>query len=92
MQFRQNFTDDRFHEWLSAAPTEDELREAYLVLEAKRADLWRPGHVDSFRRDRFERDARYVRQLVLLKSALARQWVITGQVAELAPAVEHPAA
>lgn len=41
-----------------SAPTEDDLRAAYLLLETRRADLWTADLLDSFRRDRFERDAR----------------------------------
>ena len=78
-------SDLEFANWLAGDPTEDELREAYLALESKRADLWTPGHIDSFRRDRFDLDAAYVRRLVRLKKALARHWVVTGQVDDLAP-------
>lgn len=81
MHFRHDFTDEQLREWLGTTPTEDELRAAYLLLEGKRSDIWTPGHIDSFRRDRFDLDARYVRQLVQLKAALARQWIRTGQVA-----------
>ena len=76
-------TDLTFDLWLASSPTEDQLRDAYVTLEAKRADLWSPGHIDSFRRDRFDLDAAYVRRLVRLKQALARHWIVTGQVREL---------
>jgi hypothetical protein len=66
-------------EWLAHGPGEDELREAYLTLESKRAELWTPGHIESFRRDRYERDAALVARLVLVKRALARHWAVTGQ-------------
>lgn len=83
MHFSTDFDASGFNDWLICSPSEDELREAYLTLEAKRADLWTPGHIDSFRRDRFDLDARYVWQLVEIKRALARQWIITGQVESL---------
>jgi hypothetical protein len=72
-------TDAEFDEWLAQGPTEDELRAAYFTLEEHRANLWRPGHTDSFRRDRFERDSRYVTRLVQIKWALASVWSATGQ-------------
>jgi hypothetical protein len=80
MRFRSDSTESEFTTWLASSPTEDELREAYLGLEAKRAALWSPGHTDSFRRDRYELDAAYIRRLVGLKSALASHWVRTGQI------------
>ena len=52
----------------------------------ERSHLWTPGHIDSFRRDRFELDATHVRHLVMIKNALAAHWVRTGQV-QLAPQV-----
>ena len=70
-------------------PPKTNCRDAYLTLESKRTDLWTPGHIDSFRRDRFDLDAAYVRRLVRLKQALARHWVITGQVDDLAPVPTH---
>jgi len=83
MYFSTDLHASAFDEWLSSCPTEDDLREAYLTLEAKRSGLWTPGHIDSFRRDRFDLDARYVTQLVRIKRALARQWIVTGQVDSL---------
>jgi len=80
MRFRPDSNDSTFHEWLASAPSEDDLREAYLTLEGRRADLWTPGHIDSFRRDRYDLDARYIRQLVQIKKALASHWIVTGQV------------
>jgi len=80
MRYRPDVTESEFTDWLSSSPTEDELREAYLGLEAKRAALWSPGHTDSFRRDRYELDAAYIRRLVGLKTALASHWVRTGQI------------
>lgn len=81
MTFNPDWTDQPFLAWLEAQPTEDELREAYLDLEAHRAHLWTPGHIASYRRDRYDIDARDVRRLVQLKQALAAEWVRTGQVA-----------
>ena len=78
-------TDLTFDLWLASSPTEDQLRDAYLTLEARRTDLWTPGHIYSFRRDRFDLDAAYVRRLVRLKQALAHHWVVTGQVDDLTP-------
>ncbi len=78
MPFRIDSTDPAFTLWLASSPTEDDLRDAYVTLEAKRADLWTTGHIDSFRRDRFDLDATYVRRLVQVKQALARHWVVTG--------------
>jgi hypothetical protein len=84
MRFVPDSTDSTFHDWLAASPGEDDLREAYLTLEAKRADLWTPGHIDSFRRDRYDLDARYIRHLVQIKKALASHWIVTGQVDDVA--------
>ena len=56
------------------------MRETYVALEAERAALWTPGHIDSFRRDRFERDAVCISRLVRVKQALARHWEATGQL------------
>ncbi len=70
----------QFQAWLASGPSEDELREAYLTLEHERAQLWTPGHLDSFRRDRYERDAEYVARLVEVKRALVRQWQRSGQL------------
>jgi len=78
-------TDLEFSSWIAAQPTEDQLREAYLALESRRADLWTPGHIDSFRRDRFELDSTYVDRLVQIKWALARIWTTSGQFDRLAP-------
>lgn len=72
-------SDLEFSSWLTGDPTEDELREAYLALESKRADLWTPGYIDSFRRDRFELDSTYVDRLVQIKWALAQVWTTSGQ-------------
>ena len=79
MSFHLSHPDADFQAWLAQGPSEDELREAYVQLEARRADLWRPGHIDSFRHDRFDRDSRYVTRLVHLKWALARRWQESGQ-------------
>lgn len=80
MTFNPDWNDRYFLEWLEAQPNEDELRAAYLDLEAHRAHLWTPGHIASYRRDRYDIDARDVRRLVQVKQALAREWVRTGQV------------
>ena len=79
MAFTPDQTDTDFATWLASVPTEDELRDAYVRLEAKRAQLWTPGQLDSFRRDRYELDARYVQRLVRIKWSLARRWHDTGQ-------------
>jgi len=73
-------SDLEFDSWLAQNPTEDALRTAYLNLEARRADLWTPGHHDSFRRDRYELDSRYIRALRRIKQALVDHWTTTGQV------------
>jgi hypothetical protein len=73
-------SDLEFDSWLLQFPSEDELRSAYLELEARRADLWTPGHIDSFRRDRYELDSTYVRRLVRIKRALAQVWTVSGQI------------
>ncbi len=80
MAFRIDCSDRSFEEWLSQLLSEDELRAAYLQLEKAKADLWTPGHIDSFRRDRFELDSRYVARLVRVKRALADHWAATGQL------------
>lgn len=80
MTFHPDWSDQSFLEWLEDQPREDELREAYLALEAHRAELWTPGAHASYRRDRYDVDACYVRRLVQVKAALAREWVRTGQV------------
>jgi len=84
MSFRTRFTDAQFDAWLASGPTEDELRDAYLTLETARAQLWTPGHLESYRRDRFDVDERYVRRLVQLKWALATHWSESGQFARFA--------
>lgn len=84
MSFRPTFTDAQFDAWLASGPTEDELRDAYLTLEAARAQLWTPGSLDSYRRDRYERDERLVGRLVQIKWALASHWSESGQFARFA--------
>ena len=79
MAFTLDQTDTDFVTWLASVPTEDELRDAYVRLEAKRAQLWTAGHLDSFRRDRYELDTRYVQRLVRIKWALATRWEASGQ-------------
>lgn len=83
-------SDLEFDAWLSLSPSEDELRSAYVALEARRGDLWTTGHIDSFRRDRYELDSRYVRRLVRIKRALADLWTVSGQI-EALPPVAQPA-
>jgi hypothetical protein len=73
-------SDLEFDAWLAGSPSEDELRAAYVELEARRTDLWTPGHIDSFRRDRYEVDSRYIRRLVATKAALADLWAASGQI------------
>ena len=80
MAFNPDWTDQRFNEWLATLPSEDEFRDAYLTLESHRASLWTPGHLSSYRRDRYDLDACYVGRLVEIKKALARHWVRSGQV------------
>ena len=79
MAFALDQTDTDFATWLASVPTEDELRDAYVRLEAKRSQLWTPGALDSFRRDRYELDARCVHRLVRIKWALATRWEASGQ-------------
>lgn len=83
MTFNPDWNDRSFLEWIEANPREDELREAYLALESHRSDLWTPGHIASYRRDRYDVDARDVRRLVQVKAALAREWVRSGQVPDV---------
>jgi hypothetical protein len=83
--FRHDCTDTEFTIWLETVATEDELRGAYLSLEQHRAHLWTRGHLDSFRRDRFERDARYVHRLIRIKWLLAARWTASGQFDRLDP-------
>ena len=90
MSYTLATSDLAFENWLSQSPTEDELRSAYLDLEARRADLWTAGHIDSFRRDRYELDGRYVRRLVRIKRALADLWTVSGQIPSL-PIAGQPA-
>jgi len=85
MPFRHDCPDHEFTAWLETVATEDELRDAYLTLEQRRAELWTRGHLDSFRRDRFERDARYVTRLVRIKWLLAARWSASGQFDRLDP-------
>jgi hypothetical protein len=80
MSMSHTTSETELARWLASGPSEDELRECYLTLERRRAELWTPGHVESYRRDRFERDATYVRSLVQVKQALARHWQATGQI------------
>lgn len=80
MTFHPDWSDQSFETWLGAGPTEDELRHAYLALEAHRAELWTTGSLASYRRDRYDVDARHVRRLVQVKAALAREWVRSGQL------------
>lgn len=86
MSYTLASSDLEFATWLSQSPSEDELRSAYLALESRRADLWTAGHIDSFRRDRYELDSRYVRRLVQVKRALADLWTVSGQIDPLQPA------
>jgi hypothetical protein len=76
-----SITEQDFERWIESGPSEDELREAYFVLEAKRSALWSPNTDDSYFRDRFDRDTRYVKRLVRIKQALADTWISTGQIA-----------
>ncbi|HVN50373.1 MAG TPA: hypothetical protein VMT43_03015 [Acidimicrobiales bacterium] len=80
MKLRSEWTDAEFDAWFMGGRSEDELRDAYVALEAERAALWTPGHIESFRRDRFERDAVCISRLVRVKQALARHWEATGQL------------
>jgi hypothetical protein len=80
MPFHVDSTDTDYASWLAGNPSEDQLREAYIALEGARADLWTPGHIESFRRDRYEIDHRLVRRLVQVKKALATSWETSGQI------------
>lgn len=73
-------TDKEFDEWLESTPSEQELTEAWWILEAKKASLWTPGHIDSYSRDRFDRDAAYMNRIVRIKNALATIWYESGQL------------
>lgn len=86
MTYTTSASDHEFDTWLAQPPCEDELRTAYLHLEARRADLWTPGHHDSFRRDRYDLDSRYIRRLVRIKRSLAHTWTTSGQIADAPPA------
>jgi hypothetical protein len=66
----QDPQDDRFTFWLESGPDESDLRETYLELERRRADLWSSSNPDSYAADRFDLDARYVHRLVAVKRAL----------------------
>ncbi len=90
MTFNPDWNDRSFLEWLEGTHREDELREAYVALESHRNELWTPGHIASYRRDRYDIDARDVRRLVQVKAALAREWVRSGQVPG-ATLVDQPA-
>jgi hypothetical protein len=81
--FRLDSSDDEFQDWLAQTPSEDALRDAYVFLETKRAQLFTPGHIDSFRRDRYEIDSQCVLRLVRIKWALANHWASTGQFSRL---------
>ena len=80
MSYTLASSDLQFEAWLSQSPSEDELRSAYVELESRRADLWTAGHIDSFRRDRYELDHRYIHRLVRIKGALADLWATSGQI------------
>lgn len=80
MRFHVEATEPEYATWLATEPTEDELREAYIALETARGELWTTGHIESFRRDRYEVDARLVRRLVQVKHALATAWETSGQI------------
>ncbi len=87
MTFTLASSDIEFDAWIGQTHTEDQLRSAYLQLETCRADLWTSGHIDSFRRDRYELDGRYVRRLVRIKAALVDLWTVTGQIGSRPDAV-----
>jgi hypothetical protein len=80
MRFHIDASDAEYTTWLASGRSEDELREAYIVLETARAQLWTPGHIDSFRRDRYEVDQRLVQRLVQVKRELATTWATSGQI------------
>jgi hypothetical protein len=80
MRFHLDASDSEYSAWLGTRPSESDLRAGYFALEGAREALWTPGHIDSFRRDRYELDARYVRRLVQVKQALASEWTETGQL------------
>ncbi len=75
MLFHLDAPDTDYATWLASHPTEDELRDAYFVLESVRAQLWTPGHIDSYRRYRYQVDQRLV-QLFLrqVKAVLGGVW------------------
>jgi hypothetical protein len=80
MRFHLDASDSDYAAWLATRPSESDLRAGYFTLESAREALWTPGHIDSFRRDRYELDTRYVRRLVEVKQALASEWTESGQL------------
>jgi hypothetical protein len=75
-------TEDQFNAWLNSNPGEADLREALYVTEAKRNALFTPGHVDSYHHDRYDRDARYVERIRLIKAAIASIWAEEGWISK----------
>lgn len=73
-------TDADFDLWLDSQPEDQELLNALVILNGKRNALWEPGHIDSYYRDRYERDARYVRRMRRIKQRLCDAWVASGIV------------
>ena len=73
-------TDEEFEKWF-----ECDIEETYLIialagLELRHHNLFTPGTTESYYRDRYERDARYIARIVRIKQRLANTWVSTNQV------------
>lgn len=53
-----------FEEWVNSPTTNiSDLAEAVAIMRAKQSLLWMPGSIDSFHRDRYERDAVLTRRI-----------------------------
>jgi hypothetical protein len=70
MQFRDDWPDDEFELWLDHQPSADVLRDAYLLLESWRADLWASSDPYASFHDRCDLDSLYVDRLVRIKRVL----------------------
>lgn len=68
-------TNEAFTAWLDSDPTENELLDAFIILRQKQANLWTPGHDDSYYRDRYERHDSYSNRIVLIQRRLASLWL-----------------
>lgn len=67
-------TEIEFDSWITDPCTNaGDLTEAIAVLGAKRDLLWMNGSTDSYRRDRYEADHRYMKRIAICKTALQKQ-------------------